>query len=150
MNTDLDRLLPQQAPMRLIDAICDETEEALTSHITIQKDNLFYDATCDGLRAWVGIEMMAQTVAAYAALDAGTGEPELGLLLSVRNFRTDVPVFKTGECLTVLAKREYLADNIGVFQCTISINNTVVASGKLNTILPPKDQLNAILQGKKS
>jgi hypothetical protein len=52
--------------------------------------------------------------------------------------------------LTVLAKREYLADNIGVFQCTISINNTVVASGKLNTILPPKDQLNAILQGKKS
>lgn len=144
---NLENALPQQPPMRLIDSIIEATDQLARCQTTIKKENIFYDNDAKGVYAWVGMELMAQTAAVFASNQGEGDTPQMGFLLSVRKFESKEPVFTVGETLEILAKKIYLEDNIGCFDCEIKINNQLIATGKLNAFQPDEAHAEVILKG---
>jgi predicted hotdog family 3-hydroxylacyl-ACP dehydratase len=139
-------LVPHAAPMLLLDRVVEAGTDRLVSEVTIRADALF----CDGERvgAWVGIEYMAQTIAAMAGWRARlNGWPvRIGFLLGTRKYISHVSAFSVGDCLRIEAVREVEADTgIGAVHCRIvSRENHLLAEAMLTVFQP--DNLQEFLQ----
>jgi len=138
-------LLPHAGDMILIDSITSFDDEQIYTRLTVQPDGLF-NLPDGSLPAWVGIELMAQSVAAFAGCHARQkGNPvELGFLLGTRKFECNVEAFPAGSELTIHGLRSLEDDNgMGVFECHIN-GAGIHASARLNVFRPP--QVNQYLQ----
>ncbi len=135
----LAELLPHAGDMILIDGITSFDDEQIYTTLTVKPDGLF--SLPDGsLPAWVGIELMAQSVAAFAGCHARQkGNPaELGFLLGTRKFECNVEAFPIGSELTIHGIRSLEDDNgMGVFECHIH-GPGIEASARLNVFRPPQ------------
>ncbi|CAI8821869.1 MULTISPECIES: hotdog family protein [Pseudomonas] len=135
----LAELLPHAGDMILIDRILSFDEEQIHTCLTVKPDGLF--SLSDGsLPAWVGVELMAQSVAAFAGCHARQkGNPVvLGFLLGTRKFECNVEVFPAGSELTIHGIRSLEDDNgMGVFECHIH-GPGIEASARLNVFRPPQ------------
>ncbi|MDX9675121.1 putative hotdog family 3-hydroxylacyl-ACP dehydratase [Pseudomonas sp. 29] len=141
----LAELLPHAGDMILIDSITSFDDEQIYTRLTVQPDGLF-NLPDGSLPAWVGIELMAQSVAAFAGCHARQkGNPvELGFLLGTRKFECNVEAFPAGSELTIHGLRSLEDDNgMGVFECHIN-GAGIHASARLNVFRPP--QVNQYLQ----
>ncbi len=157
MNNDtawtLQDLVPHADAMCLLDRVLAADEESLAAELTIAPDHLFLDSAGpgSGVGAWVGIEYMAQAVAAWAGVRARErGEaPRIGFLLGSRRYACSRPSFALGERLRVQVRREFEADNgMSQFACQILIADESVASAQL-TVFGPEDP-RAFLESEKS
>lgn len=132
-------LIPHAGDMILIDQVLRFGDEDIETRLTVRSGGLFNQA--DGsLPAWVGIELMAQSVAAYAGCQARLlGEPvALGFLLGTRNFQCDVDRFPLGAELHIHATRSLQDDNgMGVFECRLRGPGIDVIA-RLNVFRPPQ------------
>ena len=132
-------LLPHAGDMILLDEVLRYAEEDVETRLTVRPGGLFNQA--DGsLPAWVGIELMAQSIAAYAGCHARqAGEPvALGFLLGTRNFQCNVERFPAGVELRISALRSLQDDNgMGVFECHLDGPN-IHAEARLNVFRPPQ------------
>ncbi len=91
------------------------------------------------LPAWLGVELMAQSVAAYAGCQARREgrAVELGFLLGTRRFECDVDCFPAGAQLHIHAVCSLQDDNgMGVFECHLR-GPGIHASARLNVYRPP-------------
>lgn len=132
-------LVPHAGRMRLLDAAIEGDEESLLARVEIRADSLFHEDGAVG--AWVGIEYMAQAVAAWAGWRArlAGAAPKIGLLLGSRRFGSRRARYLVGEVLMVEARREFQAENgLGHFECSIAIDGDAVASAAL-TVFEPED-----------
>lgn len=132
--------------MCLLDRVLTAEGERLSAEVVVPAQGLF--SQDDGVGAWVGIEYMAQAVAAWAGWQARQqGEqPRIGLLLGTRRYRCNVPRFAVGQRLRVDIERGYQADNgLGQFECRIGADGVELASAQL-TVFGPED-LKAFLNG---
>ena len=135
----LAELLPHAGDMILIDGIDSFDEEQIHAHLTVRPGGLF-NRPDGSLPAWVGIELMAQTVAAYAGCRARQqGKPvELGFLLGTRKFECDVEYFPADAHLRIHALRSLEDDNgMGVFECHLH-GPGLHATARLNVFRPPQ------------
>ncbi|MFJ2282522.1 hotdog family protein [Pseudomonas sp. NPDC087803] len=135
----LAELLPHAGDMILIDRILSFDEEQIHTRLTVKPDGLF-NLPDGSLPAWVGIELMAQSVAAFAGCHARVnGNPvELGFLLGTRKFECNVEAFAAGSELTIHGIRSLEDDNgMGVFECHINAPG-IEASARLNVFRPPQ------------
>ncbi|EJM29419.1 MULTISPECIES: hotdog family protein [Pseudomonas] len=134
----LAELLPHAGDMILIDRILSFDDEQIHTTLTVRPGGLF--SLPDGsLPAWVGVELMAQSVAAFAGCHARQkGNPvELGFLLGTRKFECNVAAFPVGSELTIHGLRSLEDDNgMGVFECHINAPG-IEASARLNVFRPP-------------
>lgn len=133
-------LVPHAGNMILIDDVLSFDDEQLSASATVKPDGVFNES--DGsLPSWVGLELMAQGVAAWAgcqARQAGT-TVQLGFLLGTRRYTCHVDAFPAGLTLRIDVKRS-LQDESGmnVFECTLHDKaNTCLASARLNVYQPP-------------
>ena len=135
----LAELLPHAGDMILIDQVLSFDEEQIHTRMTVKPGGLF-NREDGSLPAWVGIELMAQTVAAFAgcrAREEGRAV-ELGFLLGSRKFECNVDHFPVGSELTLHGRRSLEDDNgMGVFECHIDAPG-IHASARLNVFKPPK------------
>lgn len=132
-------LVPHAGPMCLLDRVLAVEGETLSAEVVVPADGLF--SRDGGVGAWVGIEYMAQAVAAWAGWQARQlGEkPRIGLLLGTRRYRCSVARFAAGQRLQVEIARGYQADNgLGQFECRIHADGEELASATL-TVFGPKD-----------
>ena len=87
----VESVLPHAAPMILIDEAVRTGDAAAESTVHVTEDAMFYDAEAGGVPSYVGIEYIAQTVAAHAGAAAvANGDPvRVGFLLGTleRAFR---------------------------------------------------------------
>jgi len=90
-------------------------ETGATAATLTRRDDLFAEA--DGIPAWVGVEWLAQTVAAWAGFYAAASgkTPARGLLLGARRYRARVPVFAFDQRIRITMTIDFVADN-GVTQ----------------------------------
>lgn len=135
----LAELLPHAGDMILIDRILSFDEEQIHTCLTVKPDGLF-NLPDGSLPAWVGVELMAQSVAAFAGCHARLkGKPvELGFLLGTRKFECNVKAFPAGSELTIHGIRSLEDDNgMGVFECHINAPG-IEASARLNVFRPPQ------------
>ncbi|MDI2593370.1 hotdog family protein [Pseudomonas sp. 681] len=135
----LAELLPHAGDMILIEQILSFDDEQIHTRLTVKPGGLFNRA--DGsLPAWVGIELMAQSVAAYAGCHARSrGDAvELGFLLGTRKFECNVEHFPVGTELTIHGLRSLEDDSgMGVFECHINAPG-IHATARLNVYRPPE------------
>ena len=135
----LAELLPHAGDMILIDQVLSFDEEQIRTRVTVKPGGLF-NRPDGSLPAWVGIELMAQSVAAYAGCHARRkGEPvALGFLLGTRKFECNVEHFPAGAELSIHGLRSLEDDNgMGVFECHLR-GDGFHASARLNVFRPPQ------------
>lgn len=141
----LSELLPHAGDMILLDAVDSFDSEGIQTRLTVRPGGLFNNP--DGsLPAWVGIELMAQSVAAFAGCRARQAElpVELGFLLGTRSYQCNVEHFPAGTELHIQATRSLEDDSgMGVFECHIH-GTGIRVEARLNVFRPP--QVAAYLQ----
>lgn len=101
----VEALIPHRHPMVLLDRACGMQDGCFVAEVDIRPASPL--GAADGVPAYVGIEYMAQAVAAYAGaegLEAG-GQVQVGMLLGTRDYACTVPVFGLGRRLRVLVRK---------------------------------------------
>lgn len=124
--------------MLLLDRIVSVNEERAVAEAKLRPDGLFVRG--NAVPAWVGVEYMAQTVAAWAGARArrAGGAVKIGFLLGSRRYEASRSDFPVGVCLRIEAECELVSETgLGLFSCRILIDGEPVASAQLSVVEPP-------------
>ncbi|WP_082035574.1 hotdog family protein [Shewanella sp. cp20] len=139
----LDAVLPHRAPMILIDKLLEQAPDTLLTEVNISAESAYFDDASQSVPNYVGIEYMAQSIAALAGLEASArGEPiRVGFLLGTRKLTFAIPAYRLGERYQTRVSRLYQEDNgLAVFDCKIFHNNQLVAEANVNVFQPQDTQ----------
>ena len=134
---DIRSLVPHAGPMVLLDRVVSADADNLLAEVRIRTDSLFCNA--DGVGVWVGIEYMAQAIAAWAGCIARSrGEPvKLGFLLGTRRYECSRPIFVIGSLLQVHVRRVFQDESgLGSFDCYIDDEQGRVATATVTVFQP--------------
>lgn len=134
----ISELVPHRNTMLLVDRLLEDDAQRVRVEATVKSGRIF--VTDEGLPGWVGLELMAQTVATWAGLRGRrANEPvRLGFLLGTRRYECSLPVFPLGARLEIEAEQELVGESgLGVFACRIFLEGKAVASAHLNVFQPP-------------
>jgi len=117
---DIQSLVPHSGAMSLLGHLLAADSETLSAAVEINALSMF----CEGgvVGAWVGVEYMAQAVAAHAGYCARLrGEPvRVGFLLGTRRYACSVAAFAVGTVLHIHVERALQGENgLGAFDCRI-------------------------------
>jgi len=138
----LASLLPHSGAMILLDKVCQFDEDGLTALATVKPCP--YSQEDGSLPPWLGLELMAQAVGAWAGCRAKqAGKPvDLGFLLGTRRYQCVIEQLPLGVELTVSAQRSLIdSSGMAVFECTLSENGRLLAEARLNIYQPPNAQI---------
>jgi predicted hotdog family 3-hydroxylacyl-ACP dehydratase len=129
-------LIPHQGRAVLIDRVLMDSENSIRVTACITSEHPFF-VTGHGVPSWVGIELMAQTIAAHAGLKGRRSHqpPRIGMLLGTRRYQSTTPYFHEGVQLEILAEREYGdTGDIAACACTILCEGQMLAKARLIVI----------------
>ena len=138
---EIRTLVPHSGHMVLLDRVITADTESLSAEVNIRSDSMFYEG--EGVGAWVGIEYMAQAIAAYAGYVAQMNgdSVKVGFLLGTRRYECMRPYFSLGDQLRIEVKHLFQAENgLGSFECTIHRENELLASATLTVFQPENIQ----------
>jgi len=138
MVTDIDikQLIPQRAPIMMVDALTGIGEKTAQTCFLIKNDNLFLEE--DGHMAETGlIEHIAQSASAFAgyqALRHGASKPPVGFIGEVKHFLCfRRPV--TGEVLHTTVTMGPEVNGITLLKGETKIGNETVANTQLKIFM---------------
>lgn len=138
----VDQLLPHDDPMILIDRAI--SVEALSIHcqVDIGAHNLFFDTESQTVPAYVGIEFMAQSVAAwsgYHALENGTTpqSDSYSVLVATNHCVMNSP----RSDLDIYAEQLMEDSGMAVFTARVEDQGELVAQCQLNVYVPTEQKL---------
>jgi predicted hotdog family 3-hydroxylacyl-ACP dehydratase len=149
----IEELLPHAGEMILLDAVLEAEPERIVCRRRVSAGGLF-NSVDGSLSAWVGVELMAQSIAAWAGWQAKREQRpvRLGFLLGTRHYECDVEAFPAGCELVIEAVRNFHDDHgMAVFACRIDAPGvhaearlTVFSPLNADTFLttPPRDNSN--------
>jgi predicted hotdog family 3-hydroxylacyl-ACP dehydratase len=138
---DIRDVVPHSGRMVLLDRLVAFDGESLTAEVLIREDALFADE--QGVGAWVGVEYMAQAVAALAGVESrrGGGRARIGYLVGARHYSCSVPYFPLGTALRVTVRRDGPGDlRLGSFACSIT-GEGIVAEAMVTVFQPDTPDL---------
>jgi predicted hotdog family 3-hydroxylacyl-ACP dehydratase len=161
---DITSLVPHSGTMLLLDRLVTVGHDSLQAEVTITPHSLF--AGPQGVGNWIGIEYMAQAVAAFAGYEARypaarqagakveveveveaavttwqPPPPKIGFLLGSRHYIAHCGHFVLGSRLQIHVQRLFQADNgLGSFDCFIEDGTQRLASATLTVFQPPNLQ----------
>ncbi|NQZ08538.1 MAG: 3-hydroxylacyl-ACP dehydratase [Algicola sp.] len=142
MNSySIEQVLPHRQPMILIDSLCQYDDESAICSVKITESSLFYDSSQQAVPSYIGVEYMAQAIAALAGADAldANLEVEIGYLLGSRKYQPTTAWFALGSDLNIHVSRLYEEDSgLRVFQCQIKHNSENLVDAKINVFLPQR------------
>lgn len=148
-----ESVVPHTGTMVLLDEIDHWQEDHLQASVTVRADAPFADE--QGIPAWVGIELMAQTIAALGGCRARrANQPvKIGFLVGSRRYSASQAYFPVGACLQV-AVQELISGEQGlsVFECNlqgIGVHSHINASANINVFQPadPEQFLQTVQMG---
>ena len=137
-KNELINLLPHKGRMflldRAVDVDCDKY--CIKTQVDVSENSMFYDEALGGVPSYVTFEYMAQSISALSGIaNSRRGKPpKVGVILSVSDFKTAVPVIKAGSTVTILDCQQDIVDKVFSFSCSAYIGETLVASGKLTVM----------------
>lgn len=124
----------------LLDEVLEYNHEALVARARVKSDSVYLRGGAEP--PWLGLEYMAQAVAAFAGLRRRHegGEPIVGMLIGTRKYRCNLPQLPVGLHMTIAVKA-LLEDNEGlsVFQCRLqglADEESLIAEANLNVYQP--------------
>ena len=140
----IEQVLPHSHPMILIDQLIDNSETSAECSVQIGEHSNFYNTKRQSVPSYVGIEYMAQTIAAYAnALKLEQGDTvSLGFLVSSRSYTAQISEFSLGSKLSIYVERILKeANGLSVFNCKIEHENQEVVQATINVFEPDDPEL---------
>lgn len=132
-------LIPHKRSMIWLDRIVDCHAESLTAIAKVDANNpLCLDG--ETLPAWVGIEWMAQAVAAFAGIHRlNEGKPILlGFLVGTRSYRSFCSAYTLQDLAVVNLTRSYMEGDLAAFHCTVRVAEVLKAEATI-TVFQPED-----------
>lgn len=135
----ISELVPHSGAMSLLDTVVSADADNLCAEVRIHAGSVFYDAAEGGVGSWVGIEYMAQAIAAHAGyLARQAGEPvKIGFLLGARRYEAQAALFGEGSVLQVHVHQALQSDNgLGAFECRIEAAGMVLAQATVTVFQP--------------
>ncbi len=129
-------LVPHSGKMSLLDNIVEYGDNWLSAEVCISADSMFVDDK--GVPGWVGLEYMAQAVAAYSGLQQrlNGGRPKLGFLLGARKYLCSTDYFAIDKTWLITVQLDMQAANgLNVFQCVLR-GEGIDASANINVFQP--------------
>jgi len=141
----IETLLPHRGTMLLLDAVMDWDADSATATARVQADS-WYAADTGAMPSWIGIELMAQTIAAHVGLSARSqgrlSKP--GILLGTRAYQATMSHFPAGALLRVKASLIFRdASGLGAYNCVIMLDDNPVATATIKVYEP--EDFNAFL-----
>ncbi len=144
---DIRTLVPHSGQMVLLDRVVSADADNLCAEVRIHAGSMLAGEA--GVGAWVGIEYMAQAIAAHAgwlALERGDAV-KVGFLLGSRKYEAKLSHFAPGSVLHVHAHRVLQAENgLGAFECRIDIVDGEAAAATATVTVFQPDNVNQFLK----
>jgi len=133
----IDELIVHRLPMRLLDRIVACSESEVVAEAYVRPDNLFFEPG-RGLPAYVGLEMMAQAIAAIDGKKRlNSGQPaKIGFLLGCRRYASRSASLGEGTRLMVSAKMVFDDGAMLAFDCRIDDEQGELATANLKVYAP--------------
>ncbi|MCL1075765.1 hotdog family protein [Shewanella dokdonensis] len=131
--------LAHRPPMILIDSIEQYSDNSLLTNINIHEQSPFFELALGRVPNYVGIEYMAQSIAALAGVEAELRrEPiRVGFLLGSRKLQLHCDGFFSGQQYQTSVRRLYQEESgLAVFDCQILHHGEVIASANVNVFQP--------------
>lgn len=136
---DAHLVVPHTARMSLLDTVVRADENSLAANARVREDSPF---ARDGVvGSWVGIEYMAQAIAAFEgcrARDRGDA-PKVGFLIGSRHYACSASGFAVGSTLHIEIVRQYEEGGLGLFDGKIT-GDHVTADASLSVYQPDNAQ----------
>jgi predicted hotdog family 3-hydroxylacyl-ACP dehydratase len=133
---ELLTLVPHKGRMFLLSRVVswDLEKRFLTAEYDITGDCLFYKKELEGLPAWAGFELIAQSISALSGLNkrAEGKEPLYGFILSVSELFLNQSVLKG--TVRIVVEEDTVIDNVYSFRGVVSTGETEAISAKLTVI----------------
>jgi predicted hotdog family 3-hydroxylacyl-ACP dehydratase len=125
-------VVPHRPPMLLLDEVTQWTGARVECCVKLHGESPFVEG--GRVASTVGVEYMAQCVAAFVGLEARErGEPiPLGYLVGSRDISLPSDGFRVGDELHVAAEPVWGGQTLGSFNCTIQRAGAVIATGALS------------------
>ena len=138
----LEQLLPHRPPMILLDRMIEATDMGTMCEVTIGPQTLFIGP--GGVPAFVGLEYMAQAVAAYGGYKSYlAGEPlAIGFLLGTPQLTTHCQFFACGQTLRIQVTHAWGENELMQFHCTVQdpLTGKILQQAELNIFKPQNIQ----------
>ncbi len=113
-------LVPHSRTMSLLTNIVEYGDDWLNAEVHVTPESTFADD--QGVPAWIGLEYMAQAIAAWGGRKERLkgAVPKIGFLLGTRKYLCDADYFPIGQKLLVKIQVEMIAENgLNVFNCEL-------------------------------
>ncbi|PJC85976.1 3-hydroxydecanoyl-ACP dehydratase [Vibrio sp. HA2012] len=142
-------LLPHDEPMVLLNRVISVEEISIHCQADVTEANLFFDHEKRVIPAYVGIEYMAQSIAAWSGYHARKRQesPPIGFLLGSRRYNTELGAFHENMVLDIFAEQVMEDSGMAVFSGRIEHNGTLIAQCQLNVYVPDEDKLQEMKKG---
>lgn len=140
---DISEFVPHRAPMILIDNLLEHHPDTLLTAIHISESSAYFDSIIKGVPNYVGIEYMAQSIAALAGVEAKLmgDKIRVGFLLGSRKLHMHIDHFVLGQTYHTKVSRLYQEPSgLAVFDCQIFHQGQIVASANVNVFQPQDTQ----------
>jgi predicted hotdog family 3-hydroxylacyl-ACP dehydratase len=134
----IEELLPHRFGMLLVDRIVAWDPDGATVSASPRADA--WHAEAGGMPSRIGIELMAQAIAAHVSLVAWSkGEPpKKGVLLGARSYRATLAHFPAGSALNVTATKAFSDEGgMGAYDAAIELDGAEVAKARILVFEPP-------------
>ncbi|MCL1050031.1 hotdog family protein [Shewanella abyssi] len=138
-SQNVEQFIPHRQPMVLISNLLEYETDNLLTQTKISVTSPYFDDKLQGVPNYVGIEYMAQSIAALAGVEAHLREDiiRVGFLLGTRKLKMHIPHFKAGETYQTKVTRLYQEESgLAVFDCKIMHHQRVVAEANVNVFQP--------------
>lgn len=122
---DASQFIPHEKPMVFVDHIIEVNDTSAIAELKITSELMFYEE--QGLPTWTSIELMAQTVSAYAGYRGQSlgQKPKIGFLLGTRKLHLPIAFFRCGEVVRIEIEQVYVHEGLGQFNCAIKYQDYV-------------------------
>ncbi|OBT05289.1 thioester dehydrase [Shewanella sp. UCD-FRSSP16_17] len=143
LSQDISAFVPHKAPMILVTRIIKHQPDSLTTEVEITEQSAYFNQQLNGVPNYVGIEYMAQSIAALAGVEAHLIEDKIrvGFLLGTRKLSMMQPTYLLNNTYQVDVTRLYQeASGLAVFDCQITLDSEMIASANVNVFQPQDTQ----------
>lgn len=138
--------LPHDAPMLLLASVEDVSEESAVCRVTVDPHGVLapFLNPAGELPGWYALELMAQTVGVWSGWhrqQQGQETLALGMVLGARELVCAAGIFPANSVLTVKVTLLMQDERFSSFECAITTDDATLATGRVNTFQPGKQEL---------
>lgn len=134
----IESIIPHRGSMLLLDAVAAVDDTSIEAIASVWGDAWYADAQ-GAMPVWIGIELMAQAIAAHVGLlSLREGRPARpGVLLGARRYEAHVPFFVRDAVLSIRATEMLRGESgHGAYACTIEHDGLLCARATVKVFQP--------------